>query len=354
MKLVSLLLLVALSAVAQTNPTVKGTIAIDFRTRRDMTPDGKVKPGVPDVYNMNITIANRAHFEGTISHLPMLSGVVFGTAQEGSLSYHLYASVVNPNPPHQKKAVGRLTGTVPIDKAGTYRFSEGTMRMGIDSAGNAQGFERKFIGTAVGKPPKKDSLLDKAAKQAKQAINVTKEIGGKKVTIVVRDYDKMVFNGHVLAMGPVQSYPDAQVNGELLYDYERMAWYFQNVSISYQLDGKAVTDKLTGHIRWVESPQRKTNGEGEYQFDVRVNEPEQKSSEDTVFAKAADEGAFFEANPNLAALVGTMKYKDTLSGDTVTQSAVTIDLAGNNLNRQQVMNLSKLLLISCVVPMNAE
>lgn len=347
-------MLVALGAAAQTNPTVKGTIEIDYRTRRDTTPDGKVKPGVSDLYKMNITVANRAQFAGSVSHLPMLSGVVFGTAQEGSLHYNLNASVVNPNPPHQSKTVGRLTGTVPIDRSGTYQFSDGTLRMGIDASGNARGFEGKFLGKAIGKPPKKDSLFDKAAKQAKQAINVTKEIGGKKVTIVVRDYDKMVFSGHVLATGPVQSYPDAQVNGEMLYDYERLAWYFQGVTILYSVDGKTITDKLTGNIRWVESPQRKSNGEGEYQFDVRVNEPEQKSTEDAVFAKASDEGAFFEANPNIAALVGTMKYKDAFSGDTVTQSAVTIDLAGNNLNRQQVMNLTKLLLISCVVPMNAE
>jgi len=85
-----------------------------------------------------------------------------------------------------------------------------------------------------------------------------------------------------------------------------------------------------------------------------VNEPEVKSTEADAFAPAGDESAFFEADPKLAALIGTMKYKDTMSGDTVTQSAVTVDLTGNQLTKQQVMNLCKLILITCVVPMNSE
>jgi len=53
-------------------------------------------------------------------------------------------------------------------------------------------------------------------------------------------------------------------------------------------------------------------------------------------------------------LVGVMKYKDTLQGETVVASRVAIDLTGNQLTKQQVMNLFKLVFFSSIVPINAE
>jgi hypothetical protein len=49
-----------------------------------------------------------------------------------------------------------------------------------------------------------------------------------------------------------------------------------------------------------------------------------------------------------------IKYKDTLAGETVSSSAVTVDLKGNKLSKQQAMYLAKLLFISFAVPLNAE
>ena len=73
-----------------------------------------------------------------------------------------------------------------------------------------------------------------------------------------------------------------------------------------------------------------------------------------MFAAATDESAFFATNDTVPALVGRMNYQDTMSGDSVTYSKVDIDLVGNRLNKQQVMNLYKLLFFTCVVPFNAE
>jgi hypothetical protein len=174
----------------------------------------------------------------------------------------------------------------------------------------------------------------------------------KGVAISVSKYDKMEFQQHVLASGPVQIYPEVTVNGSLIYDYGRSAWYFQNVTVAYTIEGRRMQDTLTGNIRWVESANRKSNGEGEYQFDIRVNEP--PPSEAAVFAAPSDESAFFATDNLISALVGTMKYKDTLNGDSVVASAVTIDLTGNKLTKQQTMYLCKLLFLSAIVPLNAE
>jgi hypothetical protein len=190
------------------------------------------------------------------------------------------------------------------------------------------------------------------SKLKKEALSITKSINGKSVAIAVTKYDKMEFQSHVLAAGPVQIYPEAVVNGSMIYDYGRTAWYFDNVTITYALDGQQRQDKLTGNIRWIEAANRAASGEGEYQFDIRVNEPAQ--TEASVFSGPADESAFFSTDDAIPALTGVMKYKDVLIGEKVTASAVTVDLKGNKLTKQQAMNLAKLLLLSAVVPLNAE
>jgi hypothetical protein len=114
---------------------------------------------------------------------------------------------------------------------------------------------------------------------------------------------------------------------------------------------------VTGTIRWVKDPQRKSNGLGQYEFDVRVNEPVADGS--GVFAAPTDESAFFSTDSTVPGLSGTMKYKDTIKDDgtedgLTLSSAVTIDLVGNNINKQQVMVLGKVIIFASVIPMNSD
>ena len=102
---------------------------------------------------------------------------------------------------------------------------------------------------------------------------------------------------------------------------------------------------------------RAMRGKGEYQFDVRVNEP--APAETAAFSTGpTDESAFFETDSSIPGLTGTMKYTDTLRGSgkdaTTLASSVVIDLKGNNLTKQQTMALCKILIFSAVVPMNAD
>ena len=342
--LVSMIMLfaVAVPTIAADPNAVKGTLSIDFKSRTQLDESGNPQKGVKDIYILDLQVTDTLGFQGTIEHLPMA----------GTLMYNLNLLVANPANPVQRVAIGKLIGGVPIDKKGVYNYDNGSLRIAVDARGKAAGFESRFRGSAAGKPPKSSGLV---ARIKKQATTLIRQVKGKTVKLVVTDYDIMACNGLVLAAGPVKTYPETIVNGEMLYDYERSAWYFRGLTMTYMKpDGKTITDKLTGNIKWVESPQRKTNGEGEYQFDVRFNEPEQQAGEAAVFQPVDDEAAFFAVDNTLSSLKGTAKYKDQMRGETVASSAVTIDLVGNKLTKQQIVNATKLIWLVSVVPMNSE
>lgn len=336
-------------AAAPSDTFIKGEASIKFNTRTSLDSNGKVREGVSDKYTLSVNVSNSALFHGNISHLPNIAGLV-GTSQQAKLDYTVECDVVNPKNPSQTKNVGRLFGSVPIDDKNVYRFADGSLKLVVFPVGTAKGFESAFKGLALGKPPASSEGF--LSKLKKEAMNITKSVNGKSVSISVTKYDKMEFQQHVLASGPVQIYPETSVSGSMIYDYGRTAWYFDNVTVVYSVDGRQYSDKLTGNIRWIEAPNRAASGEGEYQFDIRVNEPAQ--TEASVFSGPADESAFFSSDDAIPALTGSMKYKDTMSGESVIASTITIDLKGNKLTKQQAMYLAKLLFLSLVVPLNAE
>lgn len=334
------------------NPTVKGKLDIQFETRTKCDDNGKPEFGAMDKYVVDITAADTVSFQGKITRLPTIFSSVLGREQQqGALSYDLGLLIRNPANLAQTRTVGKMVGTVPVDKKGVYQYEKGNLRVAVNAIGKSPSFESAYRGSAAGKPPKNESSL---AKAKKQALTITKQVKGKTVKIAVTDYDVMQYSDLILAAGPAQSYPEAKVNGDVIYDYERGVWFFKGATITTQVDGKPVTDKLSGNIRWVESPQRKDNGEGQYEFDVRVNEPEQANTEAAAFQPAGDEASFFETDSNLSSLTGTMKYKDQMRGESVTASVVNIDLVGNKLNKHQIVALTKLLFLVNVAPMNDE
>lgn len=346
-RLILSVLLVGLSALtvsaqapAKPSYPISGTLSIRYNTRTN--PD---KTGVTDVYTLNVNAANSALFKGNITFLPFISNTI-GSNQDGRVVYDMDLDVINPNNPKQTRNVGKLFGSAPVDKQNVYRFGEGGgVKIAVLPIGQAKGFESRFNGLALAKPPANSSWK----KKIQDAVKLTSSKGG---TITLVKYDKMEFQNHVLPAGPVQIYPETTVSGTMFYDYGRSAWHFNNVTFAYNLDGKRVPDTISGSIRWVESPARKSNGEGEYVFDIRINEP--LPSESAIFSAVADEGAFFATDDSISALTGTLKYKDTISSGTVVSSEVLINLKGNNLTKQQVMYLTKLLFLSSVVPLNAE
>lgn len=329
----------AFAAFADTNtPTfIRGALDIRYNSR---VQAGKI--GVTDDYTMNMNISNSAVFGGTIKYLPLIPGSVYGVSQNAQLSYEINCDVVNPANLSEKMTVARVYGKVPITPEGIYQYDQGNLTVGLIR----QGTESRFAGAAHGKPlQRKKGWLD----QAQETLSLTR---GSKGKVAIKKYDRMVFQNHKIPAGPIAFYPESTINGEMIYDYDRSVWYFNNVTITYYHANQQRADRLTGNIRWVESPARKTNGQGEYQFDVHVNEP--PAQEGALFSAAADEASFFAKDSSLSAILGTMKYKDSIQNGTVVASAVEASLVGQKLDKQQVMNIFKLVFFSAIVPMNAE
>lgn len=358
-KLITYLLgaLLAATAFAQTpapvpvDTFINGELFIEYNTRTQRDGD-KPKATVTDKYRLKVNVSNSILFDGTIESLPFIKGTI--SDQQGSLTHSIDCFVVNPKNPAQTRNIGRLFGAVPVDSKNVYRFEDGNLKIGIFGAGNAGGFESKVKGLALGKAPADTSLWSKVRDRAK--LSISKNVNGKTVALTVTKYDQMEFQGHVLAAGPVQLYPETTVSGPMVYDYDREAWYFNGVTVTYATEENGrrimVSDKLSGNIRWVPAANRSTSGEGEYQFDIRVNE--EAASEGSMFAGPAKEEDFFATDVKVRGLTGTMKYKDTIVNDVTTRSLVKIDLKGNQLTKPQAGYLAKLLLMSTIVPLNSD
>lgn len=340
--IMSAVVALAFQGYAQTNFPVKGTVNIDFNSRKTAKP---VK-GVKDVYTLTVNVANSALFQGTITDQPQIidGWVSKSVVQPRLLNYDIECLVVNPKNPAQTRNVGKMIGKVPITPEGTYRYDQGNLEVSIIPMGNAGGFTTKFGGTADGKPLARPANWLDTLKC--NAVSITRSVNGKTTTVVLKKYDKMEFKQHVVAAGPVAIYQNATVNGEMLYDYDKECWFFNNVTLQYAEGNNIKIDRLTGTIRW----DKKAN---EYTFDVRINEPPPSASA-AFETNTSDESSFFETDATIPSLTGSWRYKDTKSGDTTLASVVTIDMKGNNISKQQTMALSKVLIFSAVVPMNSD
>jgi hypothetical protein len=342
----ALSLLTVTSTQAQSNivPThIKGTLDIRFDTRAQR--DGSApKVGVVDRYTLQINVCDTAILRGSVDARPHIAGKIYGVKQTGQLEYKIDLDACNPKNVSQCIPVGKMYGIVPVSDKNAYDFNNGMVKVVINGRGQALPFESKYTGVAFGKPPVvKDGVLTKLKKEA---MSIGKTVNGKTVTIKVNDYDIMQFNDVVMPAGPAQSYPEVTVKGQFIYDYARSVWYMKDLTCAYTIGNIRYQDRLTGNIRWIETS-------SEYQFDVRVNEP--LATEVAVFDNSqTDESAFFAEDTNLSGLVGTMKYNDAKNGSVVASSAITIDLKGNKLTKQQTMYLAKLFILTAIVPLNAE
>jgi hypothetical protein len=328
---------------------IAGTMQIDYNTRTQVDTSGDLKPdspalGAQDQYAFTLTVAKTTQFSGKIMRQPNLYSKLIGRRkQDALLTFSVDLSLFNPNDLKQKKTVGKWVGTVPIDTAtGAYDLAGGAakqsaLRMSVDATGKAGGFVDNFAGRLIGKAEKKDNLAQYTYKRV---------IGDKTVEHVVKKVDPMRFEGILLAKGPVETYPQTTVNGRLDYDYETGNWFTDGIRFHYALNGAEHDDIVTGTIKWIEDPDRKTNGKGFYEFNLRYNEEKNKpaASESAAFAKMSDEEAFFAVDNSVPGLNGRVTYVDTMlpGKDVPSSSKITYALNANKLSKQQVMNFFKL------------
>ncbi len=339
---------------------IVGNMDIDFGTRTNMDTTGDLKAGSPalgakDKYKFNLTVAKTTQFTGEINRQPNLySKILASRKQDALLTYSIDLSVLNPRDTKQKKTIGKWVGTIPIDTAsGAYDLAGGSakespLRIAVDTSGQIQGFTDRFGGKLIGKAEKKDNLASYTYKRI---------VGDKTVQVTVKKVDPMRFDNVVLAKGPAENYPTTVVSGRLDYDYETGNWFADGVRFKYSMNGRDVEDVLTGTIKWVEDPNRDSNGKGYYDFNLRFNEEKNKSAADesAAFKDLAGEEAFFFVDDTIPCLTGRVNYVDTMpaGGKEPISSKITYSLNANKLTKQQVMNFFKLWMIA-VGPTNDE
>ena len=336
---------------------IAGTMNIEFKTRTNLDTSGDLKKGsaaigAQDKYSFQLNVAKTTEFAGDILRQPKLFSSVLGrTKQDARLAYSVNIAVLNPRDLKQKKNVGKWVGEVAMDpNSGAYKLGEGAspLRIAIDAVGKAQAFTDRFGGVLVGKAEKKESL---------SARTYNRLIGGKTVSVTVKRSDPMSFNGIELAKGPAEVYPHTYVNGRLDYDYETGNWYTDGIRFKYNLDGRDYEDVVTGSIKWVEDPDRATNGKGYYEFNLRFNEDKNKPAqgEGAAFDAMSGEDAFFAVDASIPCMTGRIEYVDTFisGGTTPSSSKITYHLNANKLTKQQVVNFFKLWM-TCVGPTNDE
>ncbi len=336
---------------------IAGTMNIDFKTRTNLDTSGDLKKGsaavgAQDKYTFQLNVAKTTEFAGDIMRQPKLFSSILGrTKQDAKLVYSVNIAVLNPRDLKQKKNVGKWVGEVAMDpNTGAYKLGEGAspLRIAIDAVGKAQAFTDRFGGVLVGKAEKKESLTSRTYKRL---------IGGKTVQVTVQRSDPMSFNQIELAKGPAEVYPHTYVNGRLDYDYETGNWYTDGIRFKYNLDGRDYEDTVTGSIKWVEDPDRATNGKGYYEFNLRFNEDKNKTAqgEGAAFDQMSGEDAFFAIDASIPCLTGRIEYVDTFisGGTTPSSSKITYHLNANKLTKQQIVNFFKLWMV-CVGPTNDE
>lgn len=354
------------AAAAPTDATIteadiiNGSMDIDFGTRTNIDTSGDLKSGSPalgakDKYKFDLKVAKTTEFAGEITRQPNLYSKILTTRkQEALLTYSIDLAVFNPKDMKQKLPIGKWVGTVPIDTtSGAYDLAGGAakespLRIAIDTRGSQQGFTDRFSGKLMGKAEKKDNLASYTYKRI---------VGDKTLTVTAKKVDPMRFDNIILAKGPAEIYPNTIVSGRLDYDYETGNWFSDGIRFKYSLNGKDVEDVVTGTIKWVEDPNRATNGKGFYEFNLRFNEEKHKSAADesAAFKDMSGEEAFFFVDDTVPCLTGRVNYTDTMpaGGDSPISSKIAYNLNANKLTKQQVMNFFKLWMIA-VGPTNDE
>jgi hypothetical protein len=317
---------------------ISGTMKADFQTQRPENREGDYPAkGVADRFNFDLTVGF-TKYRGTVSCLPHIFSKHIGRLiQDGSCTYDLGLAVINPQNTSQVRDIGKLVGSYAMDDQGQVSLSGGNLRMEVQTIGKAQGFSSPFTGSFAGKPPRKITTLGQLTDSAKRQVRTLERmVNGKKVSVALGDVDPLRFRGTVLAMGPVATYPEATVDGELIYSYETDNW-FPQLSIRV---GNAKPDILGGGMKWVDD----TPTEGHYELNVILNE-RSEPGETAAFADAQGEDAFFLTDETQSVINGRIDFRDQKIDDAVVQSDVRFDVGLQNVTPVQAQNFVKLLLL---------
>lgn len=319
---------------------ITGSLVIDWTSRLPENQDANgPKTGIPDVFNMDATVGY-TFYKGSIKCLPYIfSGVVGRVLQEGSCTYDLDVGVINPSDTSQRRVVGKLAGQRPMDREGRTDLSSANLRMEVQTIGRATGFTSKYSGSVQAAPVKaRTKLTELLAEAAKQSATVTRMVGGQQVSLTIGDVDPVTFKTVTVPQGPSSNYPEAVVNGKLIYSYETDNW-FPTLTASYG----GQTDTISGGMKWVDDSETS----GRYELNILFNEDKATGGEAAAFSDAQGEDAFFQVDPAKPTVNGTIAFRDTYAGEVEApvKSEVRYDIGLQMVTPQQAQVLWKTLLL---------
>jgi hypothetical protein len=327
---------------------ITGGMNIKFGTRTLLGPAGEIAIGAADLYATDLWAMDSINFQGGVRRLPQIPG------QEGSITYDLVCKIRNPKDAKDVRGLGKWAGALRLDGNGRYYLGEppegqGSLKIATVSIGNAGAFQSEFKGTLQGRIPEKTGIAALAAKLTKTYVRY---VGGKAMRVTVKGLDPMAFENVTLAQGPREGYPVTKTTGSIDYDPELGNWYV-DIKTTYVSDGVTLNDRYSGTIRWNEDANRKSNGIGWYDVNVRINEKAASDQEVFVDSSSLSDDAFFSSEAKVPGFSGKINYVDTFDGDTVTDSKVTYLVEGHEISKIQTVNFAKILLLM-VGPFNDE
>lgn len=328
---------------------IGGQMRIQFGSR-DGAAESRDKGS--DTYTVSLQSEDRIKIGGVVIREPRVLGrLLGGEKQPLQLRYNLSFRAG----PRERSSESKLLGVFPIRESGEYELGGGgDNRLRMQPA-NSAGFDPRrllYSGKIQGK-----SESQRAGGLQEKLRAYSRWIRGKKVRVTAKHVDPLEFRNLVLGAGPALRDSPVTVNGRLDYDYDTGNWFADDLTLSYQVEGRNIRDTITGSIRWTEDPQRRLNGRGKYEFNLRFNE-RKDADEEAFFAEAQDEEAFFGVDGDVPGVYGSIDYQDffvsaSAKDPVVARSVVDYNLEMRGLSEQQEMNFLKLWFI-IIGPMNDE
>ena len=340
--------------------SVSGSMKIEFSSR---TAEEADRAGaVVDSYVVDLHVGGICRLKGVITRKPRVIGQFLGgEKQRLEFVYDLEFLVVDREAPDSRKVIGVWSGSLIADRQGVFDLSENqrlgrsSLRIHPISAPPSDRRENMFGGIIRGKNEQNSGIFRSVIR------NYSRLVGGRRVVLQARRIDPLQFDGLLLAAGPLASFPQTRVTGNLDYDYDTGNWLTNALEFEAVGEGRAGKDTVAGSIKWEEGMRSPRERTGQYEFNLRFNEALYAGNRDEseFFEDLPDEEAFFAPAPAVPQLTGRIFYSDTLMPEhlaqdpVVARSEVSYALSARKLTAVQLINFLKLWLL-LVGPVNDE
>jgi|GEM_PF-480745 len=311
---------------------IDGKVSIEFNSRIAALRGGDLAATTSvDRYTVDLQASNSLQVRGNIFRDPRIISSILGREQR-PLTYRFDLNLSEKLPSAESASSIPWSGSFMVSRSGEYQFTKSFLL----------GAGKPVFGRVIGRAEQQSSALKNRLRE------YTRILPNRSVKVVAKEVDPIRLDNLSLPGGP-GNYPPLRIVGSFDFDYETGNWYAAPLTFNYTEAGVTRTDTITGSIKWIEDPNRATNGRGYYEFNLRLNEAAAQGvgAEDEFFQskKLSDEEAFFAIDNSLPGIFGEVQYQDSFdnSGEkpTVIQSEVLYRLKAHGFSATQLANFLK-------------